>query len=61
VKWTLATLLACVGCSPTPPVDAVAVRLLILCGNCPIRVFVVDEGNASGTPDELEPIPRPAR
>jgi len=52
VRWL--ALLALAACSPTPPVDAVAVRLVIVCGNCPLRVFVIDEGSATAEPDELK-------
>jgi len=52
VRWL--ALFALAACSPTPPVDAVAVRLVIVCGNCPLRVFVIDEGNAIAEPDDLE-------
>lgn len=53
VRWL--ALVALAACGPaTPPVDAVAVRLVIVCGNCPLRVFVIDEGSATAEPDELK-------
>jgi hypothetical protein len=50
MRWL--ALLALAGCA-TPPADAMAVRLMILCGTCPVRVFVIDEGKATGVPEEI--------